>query len=45
MLVLLVFAQELGIEIQDALELEGLDVEGNTVRIKGDVLILAYDDV
>ena len=26
-------------------DLEGLDVEGNTVRIKGDVLILAYDDV
>ena len=25
--------------------LECLDVEGNTIRIKGDVLILAYDDV
>ena len=26
-------------------DLEGLDVEGNTVRVKGDVLILAYDDI
>jgi hypothetical protein len=24
---------------------ECMDIEGNTIRIKGDVLILAYDDV